>query len=64
MWSVKTQGVHNGLLCLTVRCGELESLQDFDVHVTLHSCSEVDDGDKACATLGKLTIHVKGEECP
>lgn len=49
---------------MAVRPGEFESLQDFDVHVTLRIRCEVEDGDIACAILGKLTIKVKGEECP
>ena len=59
-----TQGVHNGLLRLTVLPGEPESLLDFDEHVTLRIRSEVEDSDKACAALGKLTIQAKGDECP
>ena len=60
-WDVQTQGVHNGSLKLEVPAGELGSLQDFDVHMTLHSSSGVENGDKACATLSKLTIQAKGE---
>ena len=60
-WDVQTQGVHNGPLRLEVPAGELGSLQDFDVHMTLHSSSGVENGDKACATLSKLTIQAKGE---
>ena len=60
-WEVQTQGVHNGSLKLEVPAGELGSLQDFDLHVTLHSSSGVENGDKACATLSKLTIQAKRE---
>ena len=60
-WDVQTQGVHNGPLRLEVPAGELGSLQDFDVHLTLQSSSGVENGDKACATLSKLTIQAKGE---
>ena len=58
-WEVQTQGVHNGFLKLEVPAGELGSLQDFDLHVMLHSSSGVENGDKACATLSKLTIQAK-----
>ena len=60
-WEVQTQGVRNGPLRLEVPVAELESLQDFDVHVTLHSSSGGENGDKACATLSKLTIQAIGE---
>ena len=58
-WDVQSQGVHNGPLRLEVPAGELGSLQDFDVHMMLHSSSGVENGDKACATLSKLTIQAK-----
>ena len=60
-WDVQTQRVHNGHLRLEVPAGERGSLQDFDVHVTLHSNSGDENGDKACVTLSKLTIQAKGE---
>ncbi len=60
-WAVQTKGVHNGPLKLEVPPGRLGSLQDFDVHITLHSSSGIENGDKACATFSKLTIQAKGE---
>ena len=35
---------------------DFPKLQEFDVHITLHSSSGVEHGDKACATLRALSI--------
>ncbi len=55
-WTTQTQGRHKGLLRLEIPKTDFPKLQEFDVHITLHSSSGVEHGDKVCATLRALSI--------
>ena len=58
-WEAGTQGLHRGPLRLEIPREELDGLQAFDVRVLLHSGSGVEHGEKACATLERLSIQAK-----
>ena len=55
----RTGGRFRGELTLTVPPEELESLRDFDVHVTLRSTSGLEGGGTACASVWSLKIRGK-----
>jgi len=67
LWSTTSRGRHQGELTLEVPAKELsgksakvsEGIRDFDVRITLRSHSGVEQGDKACATLDKISIRAK-----
>lgn len=58
-WETGTQGLHRGPLEVEVPAKDLAGLRDFDVRVLLKSNSGVEHGEKACATVDRLTVRSK-----
>ncbi len=65
IWRLRSQGRHSGPMTIKIPTEDLTGdrsrvsggLTDFDVRVTLHSASGVEQGQKACATLDSLSIR-------
>ncbi|MBC8876611.1 MAG: hypothetical protein H8E44_44855 [Planctomycetes bacterium] len=58
-WQVSTKGRHRGPLRLEVPSEEFDGLQEFDVSILLKSNSGVEHGEKACATVDRLSVHAR-----
>ncbi len=55
-WTVTTHGVHQGRLRLEVSGDELQTLTDFDLHITLKSKSGVDSNMQPCAKVESIQL--------
>ena len=58
-WKVTSAPRQDGGLSLLIPPEEIAGLQEFDLHVWLHSGSGVEQGDKACAVLRGIQIFGK-----
>jgi hypothetical protein len=59
VWTITSEGRHDGPLALRVPPEELDGLREFDIHVVLLSGSGVEQGDKACALLRGLRVGAR-----